>query len=30
MGKMGEQLCFKLWPIAPGNYRHLEDTEKVM
>ena len=30
MGKMGEQLCFKLWPIASGNYRHLNDTEKVM
>ena len=30
MGKMGEQLCFKLWPIASGNYRHLDDTEKVM
>ena len=30
MGKMGEQLCFKLWPVASGNYRHLDDTEKVM
>jgi len=30
MGKMGEQLRSKLWPIASGNYRHLDDTEKVM
>ena len=30
MGKMGEQLFFKLWPIASGNHRHLDDTEKIM
>jgi len=30
MGKVGEQLFFKLRPIASGNDRHFDDTEKVM
>ena len=29
MGKMGEYLLFKLWPVAPGNHRHFDDSEKV-
>ena len=30
MGKMGEQLFFKLRPIASGNHGHFDDAEKVM
>ena len=30
MGKIGEQLFFKLWPIASGNHGHFDDIEKVM
>jgi hypothetical protein len=30
MGKIGEQLFFKLRPIASGNHRYFDDREKVM
>ena len=30
MRKMGEQLLFKLRPIASGNHGHFDDSEKVM
>ena len=30
MGKIGEQLLFKLRPIASGNHGHFDDAEKVM
>ncbi len=30
MGKIGEHLFFKLWPIASGNHGHFDDAEKVM
>ena len=30
MGKIGEQLFFKLWPTASGNHGHFDNTEKVM
>ena len=30
MGKMGEDLLFKLRPIASGDNRHFEDAEKVV
>jgi hypothetical protein len=28
--QIGEQLFFKLWPIAAGNHRPLDDGKKVM
>ncbi len=30
MGKMKEQLFFKLRPIASGDYSDLDDAQKVM
>ena len=30
MGKVGEQLLFKLWPIASRNYSHFDDSEEVL
>jgi hypothetical protein len=30
MGKVGEQLLFKLRPTAPGNHGCFDDAEKVM
>ena len=30
MGKIGEQLLFKLRPIASGDHGHFDDTEKIM
>ena len=30
MGKIGEHLFLKLWPIAAGNHGRFDDAEKVM
>ena len=30
MGKIGEQLLFKLWPAAAGDDGHFDDTKKVV